>query len=66
MSRKTILIIQESATELKQLFRKHPYYLHFRIEMLYLLKTNFSDSPGILATKLLVTMRSVQFWHKAG
>ena len=65
MSRKTILIIQESATELKQLFRKHPYYLHPRIEMLYLLKTNFSDSPGILATKLLVTMRSVQFWQKA-
>ena len=51
MAKKTILNIQESATELKQLFRKYPYYLHPRIQMFYLLKTDVADSPLLLAEK---------------
>lgn len=65
MASKTILSIRENLSELKQLFHKCPVHLHGRIQMLYLLKSNVTDSTNALSEKLLVTTRAIQHWKKA-
>src|ERR1700740_1035182 len=59
------LLIQESCTDLKLLFRKHPVHLHPRIQMLYLIKSAAMDSTNDLSEKLLVSTWAIQHWKKA-
>ena len=59
------LLIQESSSDLKLLFRKHPVHLHPRIHMLYLIKSEVTNSSNTLSEKLLVSTRAIQHWKKA-
>lgn len=65
MALKNTLLIKESSAELKSLFRNHPVHLHSRIQMLYLIQSNVTDSTNDLSQKLLVTTRAIQHWKKA-
>lgn len=62
MASKIKITVTEELHELKRLFREHPVHLHCRIQMLYLLKSGFSDSTKILSQQLLVGSRAIQHW----
>lgn len=62
MSRTKQIIIQETAQELKKLFRKYPNHLHTRIQFLYSIKTGITDSTKQLALQLMVTEKTIRQW----
>jgi hypothetical protein len=62
MASKIKITVTEELLELKRLFHKHPVHLHCRIQMLYLLKSGFSDSTKLLSQQLLVGSRAIQRW----
>jgi hypothetical protein len=65
MALKNTLLIKESSSELKFLFCNNPVHLHSRIQMLYLIQSNVTDSTNDLSQKLVVTTRAIQHWKKA-
>ncbi len=62
MASKIKITVIENLPELKRLFHKHPVHLHSRIQMLYLIKSGFSDSTKVLGKHLLVGSRAIQRW----
>ncbi len=62
MSSKIKIAVIEDLHTLKRLFHKHPVHLHSRIQMLYLIKSGFSDSTKVLCKHLLVGSRAIQRW----
>jgi len=62
MAARKDLIIKERIEELKQLFHRHPFHLHGRIMMLYLIKSGITNHTGDLASRLLVKRRVIQTW----
>ena len=59
------ITITEGIQELKQLFHKHPHYLHPRIKLLYYLKSKITDRTKELSEKLLVSTTTIQEWKNA-
>ena len=62
MASKIQITVTEELLELKRLFHKYPVHLHSRIQMLYLIKSGFSDSTKVLGKHLLVGSRALQRW----
>ena len=62
MASKIKITVSEELPELKRLFHKHPVHLHCRIQMLYLIKSGFSDSTKVLSKQLMVGSRAIQRW----
>ncbi|MDI9364675.1 MAG: hypothetical protein QM541_06970 [Flavobacterium sp.] len=65
MALKINLVVTEDLALLKRLYHQHPFYLHNRIQMLYLIKSGVTDSTKELATRLLVVNRVIQRWKNA-
>lgn len=62
MASKINIQVSESLEELKRLFHKHPFHLHGRIQMLYLIKSGITNSTKELTKRLLVGRRAIQRW----
>lgn len=65
MASKIKLLVTEDLQELKRLYHQHPYYLHNRVQMLYLIKSGVTDSTKELSYRLLVVTRVIQRWKNA-
>lgn len=65
MATRKHIIITETVQELKQLFHKHPHYLHPRIKMLYYLQSKVTNRTKDLSEKLLVSATTIQAWKNA-
>lgn len=62
MPKKITITVSEDLSYLKRLFHQHPAHLHSRIQMLYLIKSDVTNSTKELATRLLVSARTIQCW----
>lgn len=62
MAFKIKITVTEELPALKRLFHKHPFHLHSRIQMLYLIKSGFTESTKVLSKHLLVGSRAIQRW----